>query len=446
MEAKSKKQFRIGWRTNLWLVPGIIVFGSLVLFVFTQIVDHAQFNGTIQLPPWVNQGGAGDCRDLVSATAGAIITTLGLVLSITVLIFSMAASQFGQRLLRRYMRDRGMQISIGIFAATFVFSLLTLLSVTARPDEREFVPWVSAWTSLILALSCVAVLIYFINHVAVLIQVNTVLPEIIEDFKRIVREQAATGGSLPVDCPLPSSGLDFVLLAPGSGYLQWVDYRRLVLAAQQAGCQIAFLQHAGRFILEGTPLAAVKLDQGASKTASPSLVEAFARAVHLGTRRTMKQDPEFAVAQIVEIGLRAMSPAVNDPFTMLSCVDALSVCLRFYLTSAEHRSIYLDASGSVRVRERHIDFTRLVAGGFDPLRQVSRDSTAATVRIFQTIASVASFARNQLDLDELQTQVELAKEGYLSSAVSRDQADVDREFHLTQQAILAAGNSLRTAK
>ena len=167
-------------------------------------MDHAQFDGTIHLPRWIDQGSASDCRDLVSATAGAIITTLGLILSITVLIFSMAASQFGQRLLRRFMRDHGIQISIGIFSATFVFSLLTLLSVTARPNEREFVPWVSAWTSLVLALSCVGTLIYFINHVAVLLQVNTVLAEIVADFAKgraANRVPLADALSAAIPCP-----------------------------------------------------------------------------------------------------------------------------------------------------------------------------------------------------------------------------------------------------
>ena len=177
---------RIPWRTNLILIPGSIVLASLLLFCITQILDRAQFAGTIRLPSWVNQDGASDCRDLVSATAGAIITTLGLVLSITVLIFSTAATQFGPRLLRRYMRDRGTQISIGIFAATFVFALLTLLSVYSPSGERAFVPWVSAWTSLLLALSCVGTLIYFMHHVAVLIQVNTVLLDIRNDVVRVL--------------------------------------------------------------------------------------------------------------------------------------------------------------------------------------------------------------------------------------------------------------------
>jgi len=117
----------VSWRANLWLIPSLTVAASLLIFIVAQGIDRAAYDGSLVLPRWLDQGSAADGRSLLSATAGAIITTLGLVLSITVLTLSIAASQFGQRLLRRYMRDRGTQVCIGIFAATFVFSLLTFV-------------------------------------------------------------------------------------------------------------------------------------------------------------------------------------------------------------------------------------------------------------------------------------------------------------------------------
>ena len=135
--------------------------------------------------------------------------------------------------------------------------------------------------------------------------------------------------------------------------------------------------------------------------------------VRLGPRRTMRQDPEFAIAQIVEIGLRAMSPAVNDPFTMLTCVDALAVCLRLFLVSPEHRPLHLDEQGTVRVREKPLTFERLAAAGFDPMRQVSRDSTAATIRIFQAIAALAPFTyRFRHNWTSWRPRSDLAREGF----------------------------------
>ena len=221
----------ISWRTNLWLIPSLTVAAALLIFIVAQGIDRADYEGALVLPRWLDQGSAADARSLLSATAGAIITTLGLVLSITVLTLSIAASQFGQRLLRRYMRDRGTQVCIGIFAATFVFSLLTLLSVTSRVNEKEFVPWLSIWISTTWALTCIAVLIYYINHVALSIQVNNVLADLSGDFRWAISQNQGPNPACRVSIPVVRS--DLTLLSPTTGYIQSINYQALVSAAAE---------------------------------------------------------------------------------------------------------------------------------------------------------------------------------------------------------------------
>ena len=428
----------IPWRTNLWLIPGLLVASSLVLFTVTQIIDRAQFNGVIQLPRWVNQGGASDCLALVAATAGAIITTLGLVLSITVLIFSAAATQFGQRLLRRYMRDRGTQTCIGIFSATFVFALLTLLSITARPGEREYVPWVSALVSIALALSCVAVLIYFIHHVALAIQVNTVLTEIGGDLSRTLGELTSKPAEIPV-APVIFEP-QFTLRASASGYLQWIDYHILVNAARDTDTIVKLDHRPGRYVLEGSVIATGMFDPGydVHQEAPAMLARVFQRAVNIGPRRTMRQDPEFAIAQFVEIGLRAMSPAVNDPNTMLSCLDYLSAGFMELLRNPSYSFSHCDSNGQLRVIAKRVSFERMLAAGLNPIRQVAHDSVAVTIRIFHTISALVPFLKTPAQVEELKAQADLTREGFITTAASRDADDVDRAYAAAKQALAAA--------
>lgn len=439
---------RIPWRTNLILIPGAIVFACLLLFILTQSLDIAHANGSIRLPAWIDQGGASDCRDLVSATAGAIITTLGLVLSITVLIFSMAATQFGQRLLRRYMRDKGTQISIGIFAATFVFSMLTLLSVTSRPNEPEYTPWVSAWTSLLLAMSCVAVLIYFVHHVALLIQVSTVLADIRGDISRVLKTMRG-----PETKPLSSVAEllhlapEFALPSPGTGYLQRFDHDELIAAAKSAGVTLEFLKRPGHFTLEGSVLALARRTSGAPVIApTPALSHAFRDSVILGPRRTMRQDPKFAILQITEIGLRAMSPAVNDPFTMIMCIDSLAASLRSCLVVPPLDPVYADENGTPRIIEPEVNFPKLLDAGFDPVRQVCVGSVATTLRIFEALTSLAPFCKEDDQLHALDQQTDLTKELFPNGLASRDQDDLHAAYAHAKQAIGAARLSLSPAK
>jgi uncharacterized membrane protein len=247
------KPGKISWRTNLWLRPTLIVAGALIVFALSERLDWKQYTGAISLPIWLDQGSAEDARALLGATSGAIITTLGLVLSITVLTLSIAASQFGQRLLRRYMRDTGTQLCIGVFASAFVFSLLTLLSVTSRPNETQYVPWLTIWISTLWALTCIGVLIYYINHVAVSIQVNNVLADLSADFDCAVHSALKTRGRPGM--PLPDLKADLELTAPCAGYLQSIDYSALVAAAARRDAVIRFLYRPGQFVLSGAVVA-----------------------------------------------------------------------------------------------------------------------------------------------------------------------------------------------
>ena len=408
----------ISWRTNFWLAPSLIVATALAVFVVTQSLDRAHYSGAITLPGWLDQGSAADARALLSATAGAIITTLGLVLSITVLTLSIAASQFGQRLLRRYMRDRGTQACIGIFAATFVFSLLTLLSVTSRSNEKEYVPWLSIWISTIWALACIGVLIYYINHVAVSIQVNNVLAGLSKDFRWVIRQNRrlpeTSGISIPEVRP------DQALAASVTGYIQLVDYQSLVSAAAEADAVVRFLFRPGQFVVKGATLA---IAEGRELPAS-RLAEVFDRTVRIGVRRTLAQDPEFGLAQIVEIALRAMSPGINDPNTAVACVHWLTDGLRELAQYAPRSAVHADSRGNPRVIEHLNEFQHVVAAAYGPIRQVARNSPMLTIGMLNSISLIAPFVESEPWKEALNTQAQLAWEGFSSEAVSLDREDV----------------------
>jgi uncharacterized membrane protein len=413
---------RLGWPANLWLVPSLAVGLAMALFVASQAADRAQHAGTIKLPGWIDQGGATDALALLSATAGGIITTLGLVLSITVVVFTIVSSQFGQRLLREFMRDRGTQITIGVFAATFIFNLLTMLSVSVRPGEREFVPWVSIWVSLVLVMSCMGMLIFYINHVAVEIQVGIVIEHLVADFRFVVSQQLSLPASHP-DFP----GASLLIPAPESGYLQSIDYGAVASAAAECRMSARFLVRPGCFLLEGSPIAEAKpdgVDGAGSSPVAAKLAAAIASSVAIGERRNLDQDPEFAIAQITEIGERAMSPAVNDPNTMFTCVDWVGDCIRVLVESPRRDIAHRDPGGRIRLLECPMHFDEVVADAFAPLRQVAGNSSAASIRLLNTIASLAPFMTAEQAVP-LATEADLIHAGFVRTGASRDGADVD---------------------
>jgi len=419
----------ISWRTNLWMLPSLIVIAALAVFVVSQSLDRAQYRDAIALPAWLDQGSAADARALLSATAGAIITTLGLVLSITVLTLSIAASQFGQRLLRRYMRDRGTQACIGVFAATFVFSLLTLLSVTSRSAEKEYVPWLSIWISTVWALACIGVLIYYINHVALSIQVNNVLAELSHDFRWVIHQNHWS--PQPSRVSIPDVRPELALTAAVSGYIQLVDYPPLISAAADVDAIVSFLYRPGQFVVKGTTIAVA----GGRNLSGSRLADVFDHTVKIGVRRTLVQDPEFALAQIVEIALRAMSPAINDPNTAVTCVNWLNDGLRELAQHSPRSPVHVDSDGNVRVVEQVNELQQVVAAAYGPIRQVARNSPMLTIGMLNSISLIAPFIEVESGKEALNTQAQLVWEGFFSDAVSRDREDVMAAYRHAVEAL-----------
>jgi len=335
-------------------------------------------------------------------------------------------------LFRRYMCDKGTQLCIGTFAATFVFSLLTLMSATSRMNEKEFVPWLSVWVSTLWAISCIGVLIYYIHHVAVIIQVNTIVADIAADFHRAVHaSQSAMGRSVP---PIPEISPDVILIAPMAGYIQRIDYPRLVLAAGEADGIVRFLHRPGQFVVKGGTMAIA----ACRRLPGSKLQAIFENAVTIGMRRTERHDNEFALSQIVEIALRAMSPGLNDPTTALTCVDWLGDSIRALARYPRLSPTHVDKGGNVRVIEKVNEFDRVVAAAFDPIRQVARNSPMLTIRLLNTFSSIAPFMQTTTQRGALYNQAELTFEGFTAEAVGGDRADVLAAYYRAVRALRPA--------
>ena len=116
-------------------------------------------------------GGATGARTLLGAVASSTIAVAGTVFSITIAALSLAAGQMGPRLLRNFVRDRGNQITLGIFLGTFAYALMVLRSVRTA-TEGAFVPHLALTIAIALALLCVGTLVFFVGHMAQRINVD----------------------------------------------------------------------------------------------------------------------------------------------------------------------------------------------------------------------------------------------------------------------------------
>jgi uncharacterized membrane protein len=379
-------------RTNLWVVPAVEALLVLALFVGTYLVDRSAFHGGLRLPSWVLSGTADSARQILTAIAAAIITVVGIVFSITIVALTLASTQFGPRMLRNFIRDRGTQVTLGTFVATFFYTILTLVSVGSG-SAGEFVPHLSITIALALTLADLAVLIYFLNHIASMIQLPQVIAGIAADLAREIDAEgpgepssfgvgAARG---PTSAELleriTSSGA--AIRTPSSGYLQVIRHASLLKIATSADAVIHLPYRPGHFLVRGQILANVWPAEAAE------YVEKNLQRGHVtGPYRTLTQDISFGFDQLVEIALRALSPAVNDTFTAMTCVDWIGDCLCRISTAWHPQRIRRDDTGLIRVIAYQADFDRLVSRAFEKIRQAADGMPAVMIRQLDALTKI----------------------------------------------------------
>ncbi|HEX2707115.1 MAG TPA: DUF2254 family protein [Solirubrobacterales bacterium] len=170
---------------NLWVVPAIEIAVAMVLFAGTYAADRAVYDGHHPLPSWILVGTADGARQIIISLAAAVLTVVGVVFSIMIVTLTLASTQFGTRMLRNFIRDRGTQVTLGTFVATFVYALLALASIGPGP-HGEFVPHISVTVLHVLVLVDLGVLVYFIHHIAMSIQLPQVIASIARDLSHAI--------------------------------------------------------------------------------------------------------------------------------------------------------------------------------------------------------------------------------------------------------------------
>ena len=415
-------------RTNLWLVPTVEIVLAVVLFAGTYALDRAAYNGSLTLPSFFISGTADAARQVLTAIAAAVITVVTLVFSITIVTLTLASTQFGPRMLRNFIRDRITQFTLGSFVATFIYAILALVSI-GPGGHGEFVPHVSITVTMALVVLDVIVLVVFIDHIAKSIQLPQVIASIAGDLSRAIDAEAALPAS-DVRKAGPSlqellARLDEdsgVVRAPGSGYLQYVSMRTLIDISRAGNAVIRLLHRPGHFVVEGEPLADVW-----PAAAAPGVARALGGAHATGPHRTLTQDLSFAVDQLVEIAIRALSPAVNDTFTALACIDWLGDGLCKIASQWQPTPVHRDAVGHVRVIAVTVGFPRLLERSHDKIRQASRGMPAVMIRqldgLTKLMAYTASAEQRQMVLEQAAMILRSSEESVPEEA---DRADVRR--------------------
>ncbi len=307
-------------RARLWVIPSLAALLAGLAALLLVSLDQAI--ASLGLPLDIDPHSA---RAVLSTISGAMISFTALVFSITMLVLQSASSQLSPRVVRTFLRDRYNQVVLGLFVATFVFSLLVLASV----GDGD-VPRLSVAVAVGLVLVSVLAFVSYIDHMAHDIRPSSVTESIAVEALAVIGEIYPDGAEVPETDDTTSEAVarrttdkeseSFVVTwSSPAGYIQSFDREQLLAYADREGADIELQVGSGDFLVHGRPLLSVH--KSGSTIAASDI--GLTRVVRLGPERTMSEDPEFGFRLLVDVALRALSPSLNDPSTAILAIDRL---------------------------------------------------------------------------------------------------------------------------
>lgn len=346
-------------RGSFWFLPSVMAAAAVILSFGAVQLDAAMEADAYGRFEFIYLFGPEGARAILSAVATSMITVAGLTFSITMLTLQLASSQFGPRLLRNFMRDRGNQLVLGTFISTFVYCLLVLRTVKGV-EGSSFVPHLAVAIGVVLVAG-LAVLIYFIHHTATSIRIETLLASLAQEtgatIDRLFPERL--GHEEPeAKVELPDFSQGNIIQATTSGYVQSIDNGALLRLATEQDAVIHVVSRPGAFVTERDPLLRVVT----ATELSEDKVDALLGSLIIGIERTPFQDLDFSIRRIVEIAQRALSPGINDPTTALYCIDRLREALVRLAERHPPSSRRHDDEGRLRIVAEPVSFEALAAG------------------------------------------------------------------------------------
>ena len=383
---------------TFWLLPGaLILLGVLAALALVELDRVGAVPQSLIDGPWLYNGGATGARTLLGAVASSTIGVAGTVFSITIAALSLAAGQMGPRLLRNFTRDRGNQLVLGTLLGTFSYALMVLRSVRTA-SEGEFVPHLSLGVAILLAFVSVAMLVFFVGHMAGRINVETVVELVSEEVQAAV-QRLTVAEAEPAPPPVSFWQGSTCIADHRRGYLQHLDEEGLADWAAEHKTAVRLLVRPGDFVFPGAAIAMLTRE-------AESAEAAIRTATALGAQRASADDLEFAIRQLVEVAVRALSPGINDPHTAMSVLDRLGAALCDIAPRHMRTGVVVRNGRPVLVRPS-VDYRGLTDSMFHLIRQNASGSPAVLMRILEVLTSVAGCERDAARLMVLQRHADL---------------------------------------
>ncbi len=437
-------QLRSLWHdvnASYWFYPALFSFFSFLLALLTVYLDRNGYADFLNNISWIDEARSDGARNILTVIAGSMIGVASTVFSITIAAVAYASGNYGPRLLTNFMEDRGNQLSLATFIGTFVYAITVLRSVRGE-DEASligqssnslpgFVPQLSLLVAFILVVISIMVLVFFLNHIPASIRINTVLEgigrrlltEIDSRFRSPNRGavQIARPGGIPV-------------LSSEVGYIQMIDFKTLRSIAKKENGKLMLAVRTGDFVHPAMPVAYWKDHDHEEELPGDEIRQCLG----LGAIRTTSQDMQFLIDELVEIGLRALSPGVNDPFTAVTSLHWLGAATA-QLGQRDLR-VRTDVDQGDDDEENQLiliddNYEHFLKRGMGAMRGAVATSRIASLVFLDTIVNAATTLDDETRRKQLENEGDLLIEQVRDNITGPDLAEIEARYASFAEAI-----------
>jgi uncharacterized membrane protein len=332
--------FNRGYTLQLtaWGIPALYAGTAIVAGLTFPRIESRIFPGL------VSAMSVPSATAIYAAIASGMIALTGIVFSLTFVMVQFSATAYSPRLVLWIARDPVMSHALGTFTATFLYATAALAGIDRKGSGK--VPFVSTWVVVALLVASVGMFISLIHRIG-LLQVNRMLIFTGDQGRRVittmypsVKSVAAGNGSVDFHA-LPRAQTLIHRGRPRS--IQAIDAPTLVDLAKSSDGVIEMVVAVGDTIVELTPLLHV------FGTPQPINERELRNGIEFGGERTFEQDPKYAIRLLVDIAIKALSPAINDPTTAVQALDQIEdLLLRLGLRHLEIGA-FRDSNGKLRL-------------------------------------------------------------------------------------------------
>jgi uncharacterized membrane protein len=422
----------LGTRDSLWFMPSVLTAVAIIAALGTveidrRFIEHEDVRGNFLL----FGAGAEGARGVLSAIAQSVMTVTGVVFSVTIIALQLASTQYSPRVLPRFMDDRANQAVLGIFIGTFVYALLVLRYV--RSDD-EYVPTLSVSIAVLLTLLMVGALIFFINHIANSLKAEAIAARTASETREVIaglfpEERGDEADDVPGEAEgdFQPEGEPAPVRSVRSGYVQAIDLEAFA-EDLESPLTLRLERPVGAFVVEGEPLTSVWPASAVTDDLADRLLESYT----IGDERTLYQDMERGLVELVDMAVKALSPSIYEPTTARLSIDRLTELLVQIGRRAPASRFRSLGDGRLRVITNRSSFESAVRLSIRPIRRYGEDQAAVLMWLLKALGRIAVLVPRSC-LEPLRIEVE--------ETVARAEARIESRMDMAE--IRAAADDAR---